>query len=174
MLAYSSIAHAGYILAGLAAGSAAGYGGALFYLLAYTVMNIGAFGVIAALEWDGEQGADQTLDSLSGAGYRKPVLGVAMGVFMFALAGFPPSRGLYRQVPGVLGAAVQSRDLTWLAIVGVIASMISGVLLSPRARGHVDEGALRTRRQRPRAQQRGARQDERRLRFVVTVRRGCS
>ncbi len=125
MLAYSSVAHAGYILAGLAAGSAVGYGGALFYLLAYTLMNVGAFGVMGALEWDGEQGADQTLDSLAGIGYRKPFLGVAMGVFMFALTGFPPFAGFIGKVQ-VFSAAVRA-DLTWLAILGVLASVISGV-----------------------------------------------
>ena len=123
MLAYSSIAHAGYILTGLAAGSAAGYGAALFYLLAYTVMNVGAFGVMAALEWDAEQGADQTLDTLSGIGYRKPWLGVAMGVFMFALAGFPPLGGFIGKYL-VFSAAVDA-ELTWLAIVGVLASVVS-------------------------------------------------
>ena len=123
MLAYSSIAHAGYIIAGLAAGSPEGYGGAMFYLLAYTLMNLGAFGVIAALEWDGEQGAEQTLDSLSGSGYRYPILGVTMGVFMFALIGFPTLAGFMGKW-FVLGAAVDA-GMTWLAIVGVIASMIS-------------------------------------------------
>ena len=125
MLAYSSVAHAGYILAGLAAGSAAGYGAALFYLLAYTLMNVGAFGVMGALEWDGEQGADQSLDSLAGVGYRKPFLGVAMAVFMFALTGFPPFAGFIGKVL-VFSAAVRA-DLTWLAVVGVLASVVSGV-----------------------------------------------
>ena len=124
MLAYSSVAHAGYILAGLAAGTAGGYGGALFYLLAYTLMNVGAFGVMGALEWDGDQGADQSLDSLAGIGYRKPFLGVAMGVFMFALTGFPPFAGFIGKVL-VFSAAVDA-GLTWLAIVGVLASVISG------------------------------------------------
>ena len=123
MLAYSSIAHAGYILTGLAAGTAAGYGASLFYLLAYTVMNLGAFGVMAALEWDDEQGADQTLDTLSGIGYAKPWLGVAMGVFMFALAGFPPLGGFVGKYL-VFSAAVDAQ-LTWLAIVGVLASVVS-------------------------------------------------
>ena len=124
MLAYSSVAHAGYILAGLAAGTAAGYGGALFYLLAYTLMNVGAFGVIGAMEWDGEQGADQDLDSLAGVGYRKPFLGVAMGVFMFALTGFPPLAGFIGKY--LVFAAAVDAGLTWLAIVGVLASVISG------------------------------------------------
>ena len=123
MLAYSSIAHAGYVLTGIAAGSAEGYSGALYYLLAYTLMNLGAFGVMAALEWDAEQGAEQTLDSLAGAGYRKPILGVTMGVFMFGLTGFPPLAGFIGKYK-VFAAAVES-GMTWLALVGVIASIIS-------------------------------------------------
>ena len=123
MLAYSSIAHAGYIWAGLAAGTAAGFSGALYYLLAYTVMNIGAFGVIAVLEWDNEQGAVQTVDSLAGMGYRKPLLGLTMGVFMFALTGFPPLAGFFGKY-FVFATAVDG-GLTWLAIVGVLASAIS-------------------------------------------------
>jgi NADH-quinone oxidoreductase subunit N len=123
LLAYSSIAHAGYILTGLAVGTAAGYAGALYYLLAYTVMNVGAFGVMAALEWDGEQGAVQTVDSLAGAGYRRPLLGVVMGVFMFALTGFPPLAGFFGKY-FVFAAAVDG-GLTWLAVVGVLASVVS-------------------------------------------------
>ena len=123
MLAYSSVAHAGYILAGLATGTAAGTSAALFYLLAYTVMNVGAFGVVGALEWDGDQGASQTLDSLAGVGYRRPVLGVAMGVFMFALAGFPPLGGFIGKY-FVFSATVDA-GMTWLAVVGVLASVVS-------------------------------------------------
>ncbi len=123
MLAYSSIAHAGYVLTGIAAGSVEGYSGALYYLLAYTLMNLGAFGVMAALEWDEEQGAGQTLDSLSGVGYRKPILGVTMGVFMFALTGFPPLAGFIGKYK-VFAAAVEA-DMTWLALVGVTASIVS-------------------------------------------------
>ncbi len=123
MLAYSSIAHAGYVLTGLAAGSAEGYSGALYYLLAYTLMNLGAFGVMAALEWDAEQGAEQTLDSLAGVGYRKPILGVTMGVFMFGLTGFPPLAGFIGKYK-VFAAAIES-GMTWLALVGVIASIVS-------------------------------------------------
>ncbi len=123
MLAYSSIAHAGYLLAGLASGSAEGYAGALYYLLAYTLMNLGAFGVMAALEWDGEQGAEQTVDSLAGVGYRKPLLGVLMGLFMFALAGFPPLAGFIGKY--VVFAAAVNAGLVWLAIIGVLASSVS-------------------------------------------------
>lgn len=124
MLAYSSVAHAGYILAGLAAGTAEGYGAALFYLLAYTLMNVGAFGVMGALEWDREQGADQDLDSLAGVGYRRPFLGVAMGVFMFALTGFPPFAGFIGKY--LVFAAAVDAGLVWLAVLGVLASVVSG------------------------------------------------
>jgi NADH-quinone oxidoreductase subunit N len=123
MLAYSSIAHAGYILAGLATGAADGYAGALYYLLAYTLMNVGAFGVMAILEWDAEQGAEQTVDSLAGLGYRRPLLGVSMGVFMFALAGFPPLAGFIGKYV-VFGAAIRG-GLVWLAVVGVLTSAVS-------------------------------------------------
>ncbi len=125
MLAYSSVAHAGYILAGLAVGTAAGISAALFYLLAYTVMNVGAFGVMGALEWDDREGADQTLASLSGVGYRRPALGVAMGVFMFALTGFPPLGGFIGKY--LVFSAVVDAGMTWLAVVGVLASVVSAV-----------------------------------------------
>ena len=123
MLAYSSVAHAGYILAGLAAGTGVGYGAALFYLLAYTLMNVGAFGAISALEWDGDQGAEQTLDSLAGMGYRKPFLGVALGVFMFALTGFPPLAGFIGKY--LVFAAAIDAGLVWLAVLGVLTSVVS-------------------------------------------------
>ncbi len=123
MLAYSSIAHAGYILVGIASGSTAGYSGALFYLLVYTVMNIGAFGVVALLEWDDSVGSEQNLDSLAGIGYRKPLLAWSMVFFMFGLAGFPPLGGFLGKV-AVFGPAIDA-GLTWLAIVGVLTSAVS-------------------------------------------------
>jgi NADH-quinone oxidoreductase subunit N len=123
MLAYSSIAHAGYILVALAAGTTAGYSGALFYLLVYAVMNIGAFGVMALLEWDGLGGREQTLDSLAGVGHRRPILGWTMVFFMFSLAGFPPLGGFLGKY-AVFAPAVDA-GLTWLVIVGVLASAAS-------------------------------------------------
>ncbi|MFT5144242.1 MAG: NADH-quinone oxidoreductase subunit N [Rhodothermales bacterium] len=123
MLAYSSVAHAGYVLVGLSAGSIAGYSGALYYTLVYTLMNIGAFGVMALLEWDEKGGREQTLDSLAGVGHRKPILGWTMAVFMFSLAGFPPLGGFMAKV-AVFGPAVES-GMVWLAITGVLASAIS-------------------------------------------------
>ena len=123
MLAYSSVAHAGYVLVGLSAGSAAGYSGAIYYMLVYTLMNIGAFGVMALLEWDGKEGREQTLDSLAGVGLRKPLLGWTMVFFMFSLAGFPPLGGFMGKV-AVFAPAVEA-GMVWLAIAGVLASAIS-------------------------------------------------
>lgn len=123
MLAYSSIAHAGYVLVGLAAGTSAGYSGALFYLLVYAVMNIGAFGVMTLLEWDGKEGRVQTLDSLAGIGLRKPIIGITMGVFMFSLTGFPPLGGFIGKY-AVFAPAVDA-GLTWLVIIAVLMSAIS-------------------------------------------------
>ncbi len=123
MLAYSSIAHAGYVLVGLASGSQAGYSGALFYLMVYTIMNIGAFGVLALLEWDGKEGSEQTLESLAGVGYRKPFLGWTMAVFMFSLSGFPPLAGFLGKW-AVFAPAIDA-DLVWLAIIGVLTSAVS-------------------------------------------------
>ena len=123
LLAYSSIAHAGYVLVGLAAGTPAGYSGALYYLLVYTLMNIGAFGVMAFLEWDGTVGREQDLDSLAGVGRRRPLLGVTMGVFIFSLIGFPPLGGFFGKY-AVFAPAIQA-GMTWLALVGVLASAVS-------------------------------------------------
>ena len=123
LLAYSSIAHAGYMLVGLAAGTSAGYSGALFYLLVYAVMNIGAFGVMGMLEWDGQQGRTQTLDSLAGVGEQRPVLATAMSVFMFSLIGFPPLGGFIGKY-AVFAPAVEA-GLTWLVVAGVLMSALS-------------------------------------------------
>jgi NADH-quinone oxidoreductase subunit N len=123
MLAYSSIAHAGYVLVALAAGTTAAYSGALFYLMVYAVMNIGAFGVMALLEWDGKEGRVQTLDSLAGIGFKKPLLGTAMGVFMFSLTGFPPLGGFMGKY-AVFAPAIDA-GLTWLVVIGVLMSAIS-------------------------------------------------
>ncbi|HHP7237763.1 NADH-quinone oxidoreductase subunit N [Longibacter sp.] len=123
MLAYSSIAHAGYVLVALAAGTTEAYAGAMFYLLIYAIMNLGAFGVMAMLEWDGKEGRVQSLDSLAGIGHEKPLIGVAMGVFMFSLTGFPPLGGFMGKY-AVFAPAVDA-GLTWLVLIGVLMSAIS-------------------------------------------------
>ncbi len=122
MLAYSSIAHAGYALVGLAAGTTEGYNAVLFYLFAYTLMNVGAFGVIAYYERN--KGMDFTdINSLAGLGFRKPVMGVMISIFLFSLAGIPPFVGFVGKYY-VFAAAVNAEMIT-LAVIGVLASAAS-------------------------------------------------
>ncbi|GIK43702.1 MAG: NADH-quinone oxidoreductase subunit N [Chloroflexota bacterium] len=121
MLAYSSIAHAGYILVGVAAGNTAGVTGVLFYLMAYAFMNIGAFAVITVLEQRNAIGTG--FGDYAGLGMRKPLLALAMTFFMFSLTGIPPFVGFWGKLY-VFGAAVQA-NLSWLAVAGMINSAIS-------------------------------------------------
>ncbi len=121
MLAYSSIAHAGYMLIGLAAGNYDGLAGIIFYLAAYTFMNLGAFGVAAMIE--GREETNLTFNSYSGLASRQPLLAALLSLFMFSLAGIPPFAGFFGKYY-VFIAAIKA-NLTWLAIVGVISSVIS-------------------------------------------------
>lgn len=122
MLAYSSIAHAGYLMVGLAAGTAAGYSGVLYYLFAYTLMNVGAFGVIAYYERN--HGLDFTeIESYAGLGFKMPIMGVMLSIFLFSLAGIPPFVGFIGKYY-VFAAAVHA-GLIPLAIIGVLASAAS-------------------------------------------------
>ena len=121
MLAYSSIAHAGYMLTGLAAANQIGRDGIVFYLIAYTFMNLGAFGVLSILEQEGER--NLTFDDYAGLGTRRPFLAALMSVYMLSLAGIPPFAGFFGKYY-VFAAALQSH-LAWLAIVGVLTSVVS-------------------------------------------------
>ena len=121
MLAYSSIAHAGYMIAGLAALSQAGRDGILFYLIVYTFMNLGAFGVLAVLEREEEK--NLSFEDYAGLAGRRPLLAALMAVFMLSLAGIPPMAGFFAKYY-IFVAAVQA-DLTWLAILGVVTSLVS-------------------------------------------------
>ena len=121
MLAYSSISHAGYMVIGLAASNAEAVAGIIFYLAAYTFMNIGAFGIISIIEKENDSNTD--LDAYAGLGSKSPILAAFMGLFMFALAGIPPMAGFFGKYY-VFVAAIES-NLTWLAIVGVFSSVIS-------------------------------------------------
>ena len=121
LLAYSSIAHAGYILVGAIANNETGYAGILFYLLSYTFMNVGAFGVVSYLAK-----ADQeyvTISEYRGLAYRRPFAAVALAIFMFSLAGVPPTAGFLSKFY-VFNGAIQA-GYVWLVILGVINSMIS-------------------------------------------------
>lgn len=121
LLAYSSIAHAGYMLAGVAAANDDGQTGILFYLAAYTVMNLGAFGVISLMEREGDK--NLTFDDYAGLSTHRPLVAALMAVFMFSLAGVPPFAGFFGKYYVFL-AAVKA-DMTWLAVVGVLTSVVS-------------------------------------------------
>jgi NADH-quinone oxidoreductase subunit N len=121
MLAYSSIAHAGYILTGVVAGNAAGSNGVLFYLMAYTVMNVGAFGVVGILERT--DGTTLTFDDCAGLSRRAPWIAGLTALFMFSLAGIPPFAGFFGKYY-VFAGAIQA-GYTWLAIAGVVMSVVS-------------------------------------------------
>jgi len=121
MLAYSSIAHAGYVLVALVGGGETGISSALFYLLAYTFMNIGAFTVVITL---GSKGQENTkLDDYSGLGIRSPLLAILMTVFLLSLAGFPPTAGFMAKFY-IFSSAVKS-GFVGLVIIGVLNSLIS-------------------------------------------------
>lgn len=136
MLAYSSIAHTGYMLVGLAAyqtiggfsdgGGAAGTDGdtgiwsMLYYIFAYTFMNIGAFAVVA---WLQHRGRGMTLDDFSGLASTQPLAAAAMTIFMVSLMGVPPLLGFYAKYYVILAAI--DADLLWLALAVVIASAVS-------------------------------------------------
>ena len=123
MLAYSSIAHAGYVLIGLAAANSDGQKSAVFYLLVYCVMNIGAFGaVILARTADGES---LMISDYAGLGFRKPLLGMFMTVMLLSLAGFPPTAGFVGKLYLFKSAIGAGADLYLLVIVGAINTAIS-------------------------------------------------
>jgi len=121
LLAYSGIAHAGYLLIGVAAGGAAGVSSVLFYLLVYASMNLGAFGVLLLLERRGEE-ADRVED-LAGLAGRAPWAAAALIVFMVSLAGLPPTAGFIAKLY-LFRAALEGHQ-TALALVGVLTSVVS-------------------------------------------------
>lgn len=120
MLAYSSIAHAGYILVGLVPGTASGASAALFYLFTYAFMNIGAFAIVIALEKEKENDALQ--NRAAGIAARWPLMAAAMALFMFSLSGMPPLAGFFGKF-FVFKAAVDG-GWTWLAVIGMLNSAI--------------------------------------------------
>ncbi len=128
MLAYSSIAHAGYLLVGVIVGTLDGYAAVLFYLLVYTFMTIGAFTVVAILAKGGED--RDRVEDLAGLGQSRPLMALVMTLCMFALAGIPPTAGfmgkfhLFRAAIE-RGSEIGDTSLFWLAIIGVLNSAIS-------------------------------------------------
>jgi len=122
LLAYSSIAHAGYILIALVAGGKTAISGVLFYLSIYILMNLGAFAVIISMGSKEKEGTD-LYKEYAGAGIRNPFLGVFMAIFMLSLAGFPPTAGFFAKFY-IFSSAVKSGYLG-LVIIAVINSLIS-------------------------------------------------
>jgi NADH-quinone oxidoreductase subunit N len=120
MLAYSSIAHAGFLLMGIVANNSRGFSGIIFYSAAYMFMQIGAFVIVSVLERDNNK---LELSEYSGLSSSHPWLAALMAIFMFSLAGLPPFAGF----PGkymLFVAAIES-GYTWLTIVAVVSTIIS-------------------------------------------------
>ena len=120
MLAYSSIAHMGFFLIGVLSGGLDGYGAAMFYIVIYALMSLGAFGMITLLSREGYE-AD-TLEAFKGLNQRSPWLAFLMLLLMFSMAGVPPTAGFYAKF-SVLEAVVNSGHIE-LAIIAVMLSLI--------------------------------------------------
>ena len=121
LIAYSGIAQAGYILTALAGGTPLGLRYAIYYIAAYTFMNLGAFAVAALLSDDGEQGS--TLANYRGLGYRRPVAAALMTFFLLAMAGLPPTAGFLGKIL-ILSTSVDA-GYTWLGVVLIVGTAIS-------------------------------------------------
>jgi NADH-quinone oxidoreductase subunit N len=121
MLAYSSVSHAGFMLIAIAANNELGGRALLYYLIPYSAASLGAFAVVAARER--ELGERVTIDNIGGMGWERPVLGVAMWVFMLAFAGLPLTGGFVGKF--YVFAAAYDRGWWWLVLAGVIATAIS-------------------------------------------------
>ena len=121
MLAYSSIAHAGYALIGIIVGSHMGTFSLMLYMLIYVFMNMGAFGVVIQLRKNGLESDD--IEDFAGLAKRNRLTAFIMLVFMFALAGFPPTAGFIGKFYIFMGAV--EANLAWLAVLGVVGSAIS-------------------------------------------------
>jgi NADH-quinone oxidoreductase subunit N len=121
MLAYSSIAHAGYLLVGMVSASRSGEAAMLFYLLAYTFMNLGAFAVVILLVRDGEE--REEIADFAALAYTRPLLGLAMTLFLLSLGGFPPTAGFMGKFY-IFRAALEAKYY-WLVIIAILNSAAS-------------------------------------------------
>jgi NADH-quinone oxidoreductase subunit N len=121
LLAYSGVAQAGYILIGVIAGGQNGISAALYYLAVYMFMNFGAFAVLTLLA--GPDGDRDRFSDLEGLAKRNPVMAILMTVFMFSLAGFPPSVGFFGKL--FLFTAGVGAGYTWLVVLAVLMSVVS-------------------------------------------------
>jgi len=120
MLAYSTIGHMGFLLLGVLSGNLVGYGAAMFYVVVYVLMNLGAFGMIMLLSREGFEAEE--LDDFRGLNQRSPWYAFLMLLLMFSMAGVPPTVGFYAKL-SVLQAVVNV-GYVWLAVVAVLFSLI--------------------------------------------------
>ncbi|MDA0328762.1 MAG: NADH-quinone oxidoreductase subunit N [Gemmatimonadetes bacterium] len=121
MLAYSSIAHAGYLLVALTAANETAAAGMLFYLLIYTVMNIGAFAIVIGAAHQAEERLQ--VEDYAGFGWARPFLGVVLTIFLLSLAGFPGTGGFMAKIYVLQGAA--DAQLWYLSVILVLTTIAS-------------------------------------------------
>jgi NADH-quinone oxidoreductase subunit N len=126
MLAYSSIAHAGYLLVAFAAGTPRGISAAIFYTAAYAAMNVGAFAVVSHFASTGERYV--TMDDYAGLGKRSPLLAFTLTIFMLSLIGIPATAGFlakYYVFAAALTSKTNSTALVWLTVIGLVNSAVA-------------------------------------------------
>ena len=121
LMAYSSIGHIGYALAGVATGTISGYGSSVIYLIIYVVMNIGAFGCIFLMRKDGKY--TEQLKDLSGISKNHPMIALAFLIIFFSLAGIPPLGGFFAKF--YIFMSVIESEMYTLAIIGLVTTVIS-------------------------------------------------
>jgi len=121
MLAYSSIAHAGYVLVALTARSQVGTAAAMFYLAAYALMNIGAFAAVSHLSGRGER--YQNIEDFSGLGQKQPLTAAMLSIFLLSLIGVPLTGGFFGKFY-IFKAALESH-LVWLTVLGLLNSAVA-------------------------------------------------
>src|ERR1700682_3656618 len=121
LLAYSSIAHAGYVLVALTARSEVGTAAAMFYLAAYALMNVGAFAVVSHLSGKGER--YQSVDDFAGLGQKQPLTAAMLSIFLLSLIGVPLTGGFFGKFY-IFKAALESH-LVWLTVLGLLNSAVA-------------------------------------------------
>ncbi len=121
LLAYSSIGHIGYALAGVATGAVSGYESAIVYISIYVIMNIGAFSCLYLLKKDGEY--RENISDLSGISKKHPLLAISFLIILFSLAGVPPLGGFFAKF--YVFVAVLEREMYTLAIIGLLTTVMS-------------------------------------------------
>ena len=121
LLAYSSIGHIGYALAGVATGAISGYESAIIYISIYVIMNIGAFSCLYLLKKDGQY--KENISDLSGISKKHPLLAISFLIILFSLAGVPPLGGFFAKF--YVFTAVLERNMYALAIIGLLTTVIS-------------------------------------------------